>query len=189
MKVRLNLASEPLENNRRFLLGAALVALLAVGLLALLSREAYLGWRENFEAREEIARLQREIAEFRRHRRDLEDHFGRPDTRRVMDRAGFLRGLIDQRSFPWTQIFMDLERLLPEGVRVVSIAPRMDAGRVEVRLTVGATSDEAKLKFLTTLEQSGEFRRVQVLSESRPARPGEADHVLMEIVAYYTSAG
>jgi Tfp pilus assembly protein PilN len=189
MKIRLNLATEPLENHRRFLLGAALVAVVAFGLFAYLSRAAYLNWRETLEAREEQAEQQADIRDLQRMRRELDDYFRQAETRRVMDRAAFLGSLIQQRSFPWTQIFMDLERLLPDGVRVVSIAPRMEAGRVEVRLTVGATSDEAKLRFLRTLERAGEFRGVQVLSETRPARAADADQVMLELVAWYTSGG
>ncbi len=82
---------------------------------------------------------------------------------------------------------MDLERSLPEGVRVVSIAPKMTEGRVEVKLVVGALSDESKLKFLRALEASKEFSRIQVLAETRPTRAGEADRVYLELTAWYAT--
>jgi Tfp pilus assembly protein PilN len=117
----------------------------------------------------------------------LDEFFKRPDTRRVMDRASFLNSLIVRRSFPWTRIFMDLEKRLPEGVRVVSISPRMREGRVELKLVVGAASDEGKLQFLKTLEKAKEFTSVQVLAERRQDRTTEPDKVLLDLVAWYSS--
>lgn len=184
MKVRLNLATAPLENHRRFLLGASLGGGVALVLLLVLSVQAYRNWRSSSELRAETARLQSELVKFREERRLLEDFFNTPDARRIRDRADFLNGLIQQRSFPWTKIFENLEEKLPAGVRVVSISPKMDKGRVEVKLAVGARSDENKIRFLEALEQSEEFSRVQVVSENRPLRT-EEDAVLLEVVAWY----
>jgi len=64
----------------------------------------------------------------------------------------------------WTLMFMDLEHLLPDGVRVISIEPKQVPGHVEVKLSVGVTSDEAELKFERALEESKEFTEVQVQS-------------------------
>lgn len=187
MKVRLNLATVPLENQRRFLLGAAVAGGLAVALLVALSLQTYRTWRASRELRTEVSRLQRELRDFRQRGRELETFFDTPEARRVLDRARFFNDLIEQRSFPWTKIFMDLEHRLPRGVRVVSIAPSLESGRVEVKLVVGATSDESKILFLKTLEESPEFSRVQVVSESRATHASDIDKVLVEVVAWYKS--
>jgi Tfp pilus assembly protein PilN len=187
MKVRLNLATSPLVSNRRYAVSAVLVGTIAFVALVGLSWRAYNSWHADREHRAKVARLERETAEYREERRRLEAFFNQPENRQLRDRAAFLNGLIEQRSFPWTKIFMDLERSLPEGVRVVSIAPRMNEGHVEVRLVVGATSDEGKLKFLRALESSKEFSRIQLLSETRPTRSQEMDRVLLELVAWYAT--
>jgi len=184
MKVRLNLATAPLENQRRFLLGAALGGALALALFVVLSVQVFRSWRSSSELRAETAQLQADMARFRDERRALEDFFKTPDARRIQDRAEFLNGLIQQRSFPWTKIFENLEEKMPVGVRVVSISPKMDKGRVEVKLTVGARSDEDKIRLLQALEESAEFSRVQVVSENRPQR-SDADALLLEVVAWY----
>jgi len=187
MQVRLNLATRPLENHRRFLLGATLAGGAAVALFAFLSLQTYATLRANREMREETSRLQNELRQFRAQRRELEDFFKQPETRRVMDRASFLNGLIEQRSFPWTKIFMDLELRLPPGVRVVSIAPKRKDEQIELKLVVGATSDESKVKFLKTLEEAPEFAAVQVTSETRGKTGAghEDDAVVVELVALY----
>ena len=187
MKVRLNLATSALESNRRFAAGAVLIGTVAVAALVILSWHAY-GARQTEKAnRIALASLQKQMDSLRIERRRLEAYFNRPDIRQQRERSAFLNALIAQRSFPWTKIFMDLERSLPEGVRVVSIAPKMTEGRVEVKLVVGALSDESKLKFLRALEASKEFSRIQVLAETRPTRAGEADRVYLELTAWYAT--
>ncbi len=113
-----------------------------------------------------------------------------PKTVEVMNRAQFLNNLIEQRTFPWTRMFADLERILPPGVRVVSIAPQMDKkGRVKVVLVVGAANDEQKMKFLTSMVSSRAFSNVQVTQESRPENvaTGSSDAVMLALEAHYAT--
>ncbi len=187
MKVRLNLATTPLENNRQFLTAAVLVGLVSLTALVWLAWQSYQDWRETRALRDERIQLEEKLVTLQQQRRELEQFFNRPETRRVTEQAAYLNTLIAQRSFSWTQLFMDLERLLPAGVRVISIAPQLVEGRVEVRLVIGATSDEAKLKFLQTLDQANEFERYHLLAETRPRSGRDTDQVQVELVAWYVS--
>jgi Tfp pilus assembly protein PilN len=186
MKIRLNLATSPLENHRRFLLGATVTGAVGLALLGLFSVKLYANWDGNRKVRTETSKLQRELSDFRNQRRDLEEFFSSAYAKNVMDRAAFLNGLIRQRSFPWTRIFKDLEEGLPPGVRVISISPRMQNERVEVKLVVGARSDENKILFIKKLEESPAFSRVQLVSETRPQH-GAEDQLTLEVVAWYRS--
>jgi Tfp pilus assembly protein PilN len=75
---------------------------------------------------------------------------------------------------------------LPGGVRVVSIEPVQKNGRIEVRLSVGATSDEAKLKFLRALEESSAFTRVELVSEHVPNQTTNGDRVIIDLTVIYS---
>ncbi len=185
MRPRLNLATAPLENQRRFLAAALAIGLPALMLFAFLGVAVASDWRATRARRAEIARLETDIKHFQKERAALSKFFESPETRRVMERAAFLNALIDQRSFPWTKIFIDLERELPIGVRVVSLAPHMVSGHVELKMVVGAQNDKGKLEFLKTLESSPEFTKLLVVSEQRPAHSEEGDQVLVELVAQY----
>jgi Tfp pilus assembly protein PilN len=187
MKVRLNLATTPLENHRPFLVAAVLVGVMSLTALVWLGRQSYRDWRESRELRAERSDLEAKLNTLQQQRRELEQFFNRPETRRITEQAAYLNTLIAQRSFSWTQLFMDLERLLPAGVRVISIAPQLVEGRVEVRLVIGATSDEAKLKFLQTLDEANEFERYHLLTETRPRSGRDTDQVQVELVAWYVS--
>jgi Tfp pilus assembly protein PilN len=187
MKVRLNLATAPLESHRRFIAGAVLAGTIALAGLAWLAYDVAVTWRANRAERTEIARYNRQLDRMSGQRQQLAAFFGAPKTREVMDRAAFINSLIDQRSFPWTKIFMDLEQVLPPGVRVVSLAPKMEKGQVKLDLVIGAASDATKLKFLNALEGAPDFSQLQVRSERRTSQPGQADQIELELVAVYSS--
>src|SRR3984893_6472867 len=186
MRVRLNLATSPLEKNRRFVVFSSMIG--GIGLLAmvLLSWNVYSMRRSNTTIRLEQARMESDMQALRRRRSDLEAFFNRPETVQRRDLSAFLNGLIAQRAFPWPQIFMDLERNLPDGVRVVSIEPRLAEDHLELRLTVGAKTDEGKLKFLKALEDSHAFSDIQVLGETRGGGRSGDDQVLMALNARYS---
>jgi type IV pilus assembly protein PilN len=186
MKVRLNLATSPLESNRRFTVGSSAIGFLALVALLLLSWHAYSVWRGDKVFRARQAALENQIASLQEQRRALAAFFDQPETVKRRERAAYLNALIAQRAFPWIKIFMDLEHILPEGVRVVSIEPKLAGDNVQLRFVVGAMTDEGKLKFLKTLETSPEFSNIQLLNESSATRPDQADRVVLVMQAQYS---
>jgi len=187
MKVRLNLSTKPLQTHRRFLAGAGILGVVAGLFFIGLGLHVYAVRRGDEVFRERVVNVRSEMVNLERQRAELEQFFSRPENAKLHDRSAFLNTLIDEQSLNWTQMFMDLERILPAGVRVVSIQPKLDKGVVEVKLTVGAMSDEAKLKFLHALEQSSSFTHVVMLSEKQvvPA-PGSNDRINVELTAVYS---
>ena len=188
MNIRLNLATTPLESNRRFAVFASLVGGLGLIAMVLLSWHAYTVRRANTAYRIEQQSLEADMQRLQAQRAQLEAFFNRPETVQRRELSTFLNGLIAQRAFPWTQIFMDLERNLPEGVRVVSIEPRLAADHLELRLTIGALDDAGKLRFLKALEESHQFSEIEVLGEARNSRAGDTDQVVLSLVAHYSAS-
>ncbi len=173
MQVRLNIATKPLESHRRFLAGAGLLA--ALGGIIFLA----LGWHvySTLRAQEALRRKEQEndnrAALLQHRRKELDDFFARTENARLKERAAFVNGIIDERTFDWTQMFMDLEKLVPVGVHVVSIQPQLEKGHMFVRLTVDATTDESKIKFLHAMENSPAFSNVELLSVHTAQTSGE----------------
>jgi Tfp pilus assembly protein PilN len=185
MRIRLNLATTPLDNDRRFNFGAGV--LIIVGVLALLGLtwRAYNLRRVDETRRAELAKVESEVSSLTNQRAELEKYFDDPKVLEIRDRSAFFNSLIQERSFPWTRIFMDFEELLPEGVRIVNISPRLVKGHVELHLLVGAMTDEGRLKFIRALETSKSFSHLVLMSESRPQRQSDQDHVYLELTAWY----
>ena len=193
MKLQLNLATAPQENHRPFLVGAVVTGTVGVLVFGVLAHATYKSWRASRVLRTDIARLENQIQTDRQNRQDLLTYFRGAAAQSVLDRSAFLNSLIEERSFPWTKIFTDLEETLPPGVRVVSISPRLVNGRAEVTLEVGADSDESKIKFLETIEKSSVFSGMVVKDEKR-AEPGAetdparmSDKVLLDLTVWYST--
>ena len=188
MKVRLNLATSPLESNRRFTVAAMFIGIFAVAALVGQSARAYSVWSSDRALRTRQSALEAQIFRLQQQRQGLATFFENSSTVARRQRAGYLNSLIQQRAFPWIKIFMDLERILPEGARVISIAPTLVEDNVQLKVQVGATNDESKLKFLRALEQSAEFSHIVLLSETRPtsARPDQLDRIVLQIEAQYS---
>ncbi|PYU26923.1 MAG: hypothetical protein DMG30_00645 [Acidobacteria bacterium] len=86
-------------------------------------------------------------------------------------------------------MFLDLELVLPGGVRVINIEPRQANGQAAtVKLTVGALSEAAKQGFLEALERSDAFSHVE-LTNVRVGNAGPGgDQIVLELTVIYSRA-
>src|SRR5215472_5433408 len=186
MKTRFNLATEPLENNRRFIAGSGLLGATALIALVLLSLHVAQVRRSNAAMRANIGNVEAQIALLQRQQETLRQQFKAPQAVEAMKRSQFLNGLIEQRAFPWTKMFADLGHILPPGVRVISISPQMDqSGKVKVTFTIGAVNEEQGSKFLQAISSSPLFSDVVPMQESRGKNDqGQlSDEVLLNLEA------
>ena len=187
MQVRLNLATDALQTHRKFLAGSALLGVLAGAVFVALGWHVYAVRRADEAVRAKAANVRRELAVLMVQRQKLESFFAEDQNAKLHDRSVFLNSLIDEQSLNWTQMFMDLEKNFPVGVHLLSIEPRHEKGQVQVKLLVGAISDEAKLKLLRAMEASPAFAHVEEVRESTvsSSTPGP-DRLQIEITAVYT---
>ena len=183
MKVHLNLATKPLESHRRFLAATSLSIFVGAILFIVLGWHVYSARQAAAAVRERTAKLDKEFAECDRQRRELEAYFSQKEIASLKDRAVFINNIIAVRSFNWTKMFMDLEHVLPGGVRVISIEPKQVGGHVEVKLTAGAISDEVMLNFVHALETSKEFKDVEVQAFTPGLQSG--DQRIVHLTTFY----
>jgi type IV pilus assembly protein PilN len=188
MKVRLNLATNPLQTHRKFLAVSSLIGVIAGLTVLALGWHAYSVRRSNEALRARAAAVRQEVVALMGQREKLEEFFREEQNARLNERSTFLNSLIDEQSLNWTQMFMDLEKVLPNGVRLVSIEPAHEKGRVLVKLQVGAISDEAKLKFMRALESSPAFKDLREVNE-RTSDPqqgtGDVDRLQIQLTVVY----
>jgi len=189
MKIRLNLATNPLQTHRKFLALTGVIGALAAIVFLALGWHVYSVRKSEESLRARAAQVRQEMAGQMRQRQDLENFFAEERNARLHDRSVFLNSLIVEQSLNWTQMFMDLEKILPTGVRVVSIEPKHEKGTVQVKLHIGAISDEAKLKFIRALEGSPVFKEVREDNEKvvDPTQGTQAsDRLQVELTVVYT---
>jgi type IV pilus assembly protein PilN len=185
MRLDLNLATRPYRDVRQFLMtwgmGAAALALLT---LALGSYVIY-AWRESRSMREQISQVRSEIDKLDRERAAGLALLNQPQNREIASQAAFLNGLIARRSFSLTRLFMELERIMPPRLHVVSITPSLNkANQIEIHMLVGGDSREQAVELVKRLEDSPAFRQPELRAESFGAFPG-GDRVQFDIGSIY----
>lgn len=185
MYVRLNLATRPLLSHRRFLVAAALLGLLGSILFMFLGWRFYTVRKADEEFRARGGKMQEQMSQLLQQKADLDQFYAHDENRHLQERAKFVDGIVESRSFNWTKMFMDLENLLPVGARVVRIEPKLDHGTAAVRFVVGATSQESRDQLLKAFEDSRSFSHVEVYSVSLPKQAG-SDPFTVEFSAIYT---
>ena len=182
MRFDVNLASQPYQDVRVFLLrwgtatGAlALFTLVLVGV-------AFSGWWGARDVQQKMDQASSEMQQLDRDKATAESLLSQPQNREVLERSRFLNGLIARKAFSWTQLFMDLEKIMPPRVHVVSLQPEAGEDQVALRLLVEGDTREHALDLLRRMESSQRFRLARVKSEHGKA---ESHGVQLEILAYY----
>jgi Tfp pilus assembly protein PilN len=78
----------------------------------------------------------------------------------MSDAAREANDVIELRAFSWGTLLTQLERTLPDDVRVTSIRPRVEERTIVLQLDVESQSDEALSAFMDGLERTGSFRNM-----------------------------
>jgi type IV pilus assembly protein PilN len=182
MRFDINLASQPYQDVRTFLLrwGTATGALALFTLVLLVT--AFAGWWGGRDVRQRMDLATTEIQELDRDKATAETLLSRPQNHDTLERSRFLNGLIAHKAFSWTQLFMDLEKIMPPRVHVVSLQPEPEENQVALRLLVEGDSRENALDLVRRMEASERFRLARVKSERGKE---ETRGVQLEILAFY----
>lgn len=183
MRIDINLATRPYRDVRRFLLswglGTALLAVITLGLVIY----AGVSWRQSRASRQQTSQLRQQIEKLDRERTDAIAMLNQPQNVEVVSRAAFLNDFIARRSFSWTRLFMELERIVPPRLHLVSIAPSLNKNnQIEIRMIVGGDAREPAVELVERLERSPSFRQAALRAEAFAA-PGATggDRVQFEI--------
>jgi type IV pilus assembly protein PilN len=172
MRISVNLANRPFVELRplfaRLRLAMAVMAVMAIGLgFALRSLNA-----KAAVARARMDALKAETHQYLHERQVNEARMHQPQNMAVLERSQFLNAVFAWKSFSWTAVMMDLEKVLPTGVQVTSIEPQITKeGDVNIRLRVSGDRDRA-VQLVRNLETSQRFLSPRLSSEQAQTQEG-----------------
>ncbi|HEY0161207.1 MAG TPA: PilN domain-containing protein [Edaphobacter sp.] len=172
MKITVNLATRPFVELRP-LYAKLRIAAIALAVLALVLGVSLrsLNAKAN-EAASEMNALKAKTQAFLQERQQNEARMRQPQNRAVLERSQFLNDLFARKSFSWTAVMMDLERVLPAGVQVTSIEPSTSkTGDVNIRLRVSGDRDHA-VDLVRNLEKSQRFISPRLADEASQVQEG-----------------
>lgn len=195
MKISVNLATRPYVELRpvflrmRILMGA--LAVVVVGLFVATHMLDARVQREQAQMAELQAQTQTALAEKAANERRMK----LPQNAATLERARALNEIFLRKSFSWTSVMMDLERVLPPGVMVTALQPQTSPdGTVSIQMRVGGDRDRA-VQLVRNLERSRRFLDPELRGEASQskengqgqAQPANAPPagVEFEIVAKY----
>ena len=167
MRIGINLASRPYQDEGRFyrLWGAALVfMILLTAFMITASVHHYVSsrrdWASAREAEGKLANLRKEEAQ-------AQQILAEPQNRGTRDHSQFLNTAILRKSFSWTRLMEDMEKVMPSGLRVLSIAPVVDQhNHFVLKVQVQGETRESTIELLRNMEKSQHFRSPELVAES-----------------------
>jgi len=169
MRISVNLATRPFIELRPLLAKLRLVAI-GLALLAVALTFALRSLSAKARAAEaQMNALKAKTQNFLQERQRNEARMRQPQNMAVLERSQFLNALFARKSFSWTAVMMDLERVLPVGVQVTSIEPATSkTGEVSIRLRVSGDRDRA-VDLVRNLERSQRFVSPRLANETAQA--------------------
>jgi type IV pilus assembly protein PilN len=186
MRIDINLASRPYEDAGPLWLrwGGALAGL---GLLTLiLLYMALSGFLLARKDRSLIQQREEQIAARDQQKAQGEEILSLPANRGTRDRAQFLNDLFQRKSFSWTKVFSDLERVMPPRLHVVSIQPvKGTDNQLQIKLVVAGESRDRAIDLVRKMEGSQRFQQTQIEAESSQTTSIPGDNVRFDISALY----
>jgi type IV pilus assembly protein PilN len=185
MRVDINLASQPYLDAREFWLrwGTALAAACILSLALLVSTVT--GYSNARRDRTTIADLRQKIAQRDQLRAQAEEFLNRPENRTTRDQSQIINSLIERKAFSWTRLLEDMEKVMPPGVHLVSIQPKLDdENQLAVKMTVAGGSRDRAIELAHRMEESRHFTQTSIQKEAY-AQSQNGDSVQFDIAAIY----
>ena len=183
MRISVNLANRPFVELRplfaRLRLAMVVLAVLALGLwFALQSLNV-----KAAKAAAQMDDLKAKTQKYQQERLTNEARMHQPQNMAVLERSQFLNAVFAWKSFSWTAVMMDLEKVLPVGVQVTSIEPQISKeGDVSIRLRVSGDRDKA-VQLVRNLETSQRFLSPRLSSEQAQQQEGNRNAAAVQMLA------
>lgn len=192
MRININLASQKYEDAGEFYLrwGSALA-------LALIITIGLAGWtwknhKDTVNDRQRIDKLRRQIAEVDRDYAHNQGILNDPKNSGTVAQSNFWNSIIEQRQFSWTQLFPDLEKIMPGRAFLVAIHPVSSEGRatspdnrLKLELVIDGEKHDNGLELIRHMESSPRFRFPEIQSEEIKQLQNKTSIVEFKIVTFY----
>ena len=167
MRININLATQPYEDVRSFATRLGLLVGLLVIVTGGLVFATFSGWRNTRDVVQNIDQHKAQMAAMDKEISAGQSILNRPENKAVRDQSAFLNELIARKTFSWTRVFADLEKMMPPRVHVISIQPELDEqNQLELKMTVAGDSRDKIIELLHRMEGSKQFRAPQLTAES-----------------------
>ena len=111
----------------------------------------------------------------------------RPENRTTRDQSQFLNELIERKTFSWTHVLEDLEKVMPARVHLVSIHPELDEdNQLTLKMMVAGDSRDKGWNWPSAWKIRDRFTQTLMWSGKLAVTDdGEQGYVQFDIVGIY----
>ena len=164
MRVTLNLAIPPSARERYALLWAIPATLLGIAGLVLIILSSLRSYRQYQVVHASVVRYQERENALRAQDMALRRVLEEPASRRLLNDVQFVNALIEGKQVSLTGLTADITELIPDDVRLSSLAMAPDGHELGLRFVITGKNAEAVERFLSNLEDSPHFKDVAIIS-------------------------
>jgi Tfp pilus assembly protein PilN len=190
MRLNINLASQKYEDVRQFYVRWSVAIGLSALLMLVLIGLAWRNFSNSSESGQRIKQLQAEIDGLQKQRAAAEAISNLPENHDVTEQKNYWNRQINRRQLSWTQLFNDLQRIMPARAFLSSVHPEITLdNRLKLTLVVMGDTHENGLELQKKMEKSERFRSPQITAETmQKQQKTEAQLFKFDIVTYYSPA-
>ena len=184
MKIDINLSSRPFVNYRKFYLIAGFL----LGLLLIVSYWNFSEYQSSHGRRkvfvESLSNDQMRLEAMGKEEEKLLRSLQTTETADFLDRVEYINQIINRRTFSWTGLLNDLEKLTPPNLQLASIKPQIRGKDLVIEIVVKGRNTQEMIQFVLNLENSGKFIDVSPMYEDLSKNPGFVGREMGVVVKY-----
>jgi Tfp pilus assembly protein PilN len=190
MRLNINLASQKFEDVRQFYVRWSIAIGSAAVLLLLLIGLAVMNYSSSSKSSQRIKELRERIDSLQKQRAEAERVSSLPENHDVNLQKNYWNRQINRRQLSWTQLFNDLQKIMPARAYVSSVHPEITQdNRLKLTLLIKGDTHENGLELVKKMEKSSRFRGAAISSESSEKDQKSGMELFkFDIVTYYTPA-
>jgi Tfp pilus assembly protein PilN len=163
--IRTNLSTRPFYNERSVQVILLVVAVVVVAFTTFNASRVLRYSRSDTRLQTQAARDEARAADLRQQATRLRATVNTKQIESASVDAHEANGLIDRRTFSWTDLFNRFETTLPDDVRITAVRPRVEEEGFALEIHVVARSIDDVNSFMEKLEESGAFKNTLVTDE------------------------
>lgn len=157
--IHLNLASRPFRDYRPVYAAVVVMSLLTAFLMLNNIDTYYRYVRETESTRAKIATLEAQAQQERAAQRTAQQRLEGLDLKRLDQKTKFVNAKLAERAFSWSTLLDELESVLADDVRLVSIAPSFtDEGSIRLQLQFESKSADGMITTINRMHADPQFR-------------------------------
>jgi hypothetical protein len=190
MRLNINLASQKFEDVRQFYVRWSVAIGSAAALLLLLIGLAAMNYSSSSKSGQRIKELRERIDSLQQQRAAAERISNLPENHDVNLQKNYWNRQINRRQLSWTQLFNDLQKIMPARAYVSSVHPEITLdNRLKLTLMIKGDTHDNGLELVKKMEKSSRFRSAAISSESSEKDQKTGMELFkFDIVTYYTPA-